>query len=397
MKKSFICFLIILSNTLFSQINYEKGYLINNKNEKSEVLIRNEDWALNPKDFDYKVSSEDKAMIGKISDVKEFGIYNFSKYVRFTGMIDQSSDNLQLIDNNREVKAIEKTVFLKQLVEGKRNLYSYNDDKIKKFFYSDSSNPIIELTYKRYYVDEYRSNLATNNEFRNQLAKYFAGEETGQKLNTITYKTIDLTKFFKKYNEESSDTNIKAKDHKSQVSLHVKPGVAFTSVKLEFPELPSTNVNFASKPSLRFGLELEYTLPFIRNKWAFFIEPTYINYKQQGENKGGDPAEISYSAIDLPFGIRHYLFIDKNSRIFIEGVLNVANLQVGDNYVRYGIPGTTVTKEFGFKSNINFGGGIGYSYKNKYQISARYNSKNMGDYFDIKYSSVALIAAYNIF
>lgn len=396
LKKSLLLILLFLSIGIFSQLNYEKGYLINNRNEKSEILIRNEDWALNPKDFDYKISSGDKVLTGRIADVKEFGIYNFSKYVRYTGLIDQSSDNVQIIDNDKNLKLVEKTVFLKQLVEGKRNLYSYNDDKIKKFFYSDASTPITELIYKRYYADEYRSSLATNNEFRNQLAKSFSGEETGQKLKTITYKTQDLTKFFKKYNDADSDTAVQPMESKSQLNFHVKPGIGFTSVKLEFPELPAANVNFATKISPRFGLELEYILPFIRNKWALFTEPTYINYKQKGENTLGNPAEISYNSVDLPFGVRHYMFLNKTSRIFIEGSLNLADLSVGDNYVRYFIPGTTVERQFGFRSSVNLGGGIGYSYNNKIQISARYNSKNMGQYFDIKYSSFSLMASYNI-
>lgn len=397
LQKTLTSFLLFLTTTLFSQINFEKGYMINNKNEKLEILIRNEDWALNPKNFDYKFSTGEKTSIGKIADVKEFGIYNHSKYVRFTGLIDQSSDNLQIIDNDRNLKLVEKTVFLKHLVEGERNLYSYNDDKIRKFFFSDSSTPITELIYKRYFADEYRSNLATNNEFRNQLAKSFEDVETGQKLKTISYKTQDLKKFFKQYNGPDPDKGLETKTEAAKVNLHVKPGISFTSVDLEFSELPATNVNFTSKVSPRFGLELEYVLPIIRNKWSFFFEPTYISYKQQGQNTKGDPAEIAYNVIDLPLGVRHYMFLNKTSRIFIEGFLNLTELKIGDNYVRYVIPGTTVVREFGFDSRINVGAGAGYSYKNKIQVSARYNFKNMGQAFDINYSSFSIIASYNIF
>ncbi len=37
-------FLLLLGTLASAQINFDKGYIINNNDEKLEVLIRNNDW-----------------------------------------------------------------------------------------------------------------------------------------------------------------------------------------------------------------------------------------------------------------------------------------------------------------------------------------------------------------
>lgn len=53
MKKLLFVVILCSYSFTFSQIRFEKGYLINNQDVKSEVLIKNEDWTLNPTEFFY--------------------------------------------------------------------------------------------------------------------------------------------------------------------------------------------------------------------------------------------------------------------------------------------------------------------------------------------------------
>jgi hypothetical protein len=46
----------------------------------------------------------------------------------------------------------------------------------------------------------------------------------------------------------------------------------------------SGNAKFDNKISFRIGLEAEFILPFNKNKWAVFAEPTYQYYKTEKQS-----------------------------------------------------------------------------------------------------------------
>lgn len=397
MKKSLLFLLLTFFTAAFSQIRFEKGYIINNKDEKSEVLIKNEDWSLNPTNFIYKNSEDGSELTAKIENVKEFGVYNFSKYVRFTGPIDQSRDDLQDLGTEKNPKWLEQTVFLQQLAEGKRSLYSYNNSKILRFFYEDGDTKITQLIYKRY-LGENSSNIYINNEFRSQLANSFAGDVDGDKFDNLPYKAQSLTNLFKKYN--LSDSVLKSDSEKSSFNLYIKPGISFNSAKFQISGGSDLDTDFESKLSPRFGVQLEFILPTRRNKWSVFVEPTYQTYKQESKNVGLSPAMIEYSSIELPIGVRYYMFLNKDAKLFLEGFVNVADFQIGENYITYQIPGTSAEKTYELQSQVTVGGGIGFSYKNKYSVSAKYVAKDLSRkylFFKLPYNSFFISAAYNIF
>ncbi len=401
MQKSLLFVLLTIFTTTFSQIRFERGFVKNNQNEKSEILLKNSDWSFNPTEFIYKESENGEQKVGKIKDFKEFGVYNFSKYVRFTGPIDQSTDDLQILDDEKNPKWEERTVYLTQLVEGKRNLYLYNDKKIRKYFYSDSNTPITQLIYKRYYEGGDQTNVTTNNEFRSQLAQFFAEENVGKKVDNLKYISSDLTNFFKKYNTIAAENEIQTDDSKSSVNLYIKPGIAFSALQLKFTDGNPANVDFANKISPRFGVELEYVFPFNKNKFSVFVEPTYQSYKNTGKNFTNNEAEVKYSVIEIPVGARYYLFLNNSSKLFLEAVANLSEFELGNNTVRYAIPGTTSEATLELEPFMNFGVGVGYSYKNKLMLSLRqYTKKNLGkEYVSIQvhYTNLSIMAAYNIF
>ena len=401
MKKVLLLLVLSMFTTAYAQIRFEKGYLINNNGERSEILLKNEDWSLNPTEFLYKKSEDGAEMTGKIKDIKEFGVNNFSKYVKYTGLIDTSTDNLQHLTDTKEPILVEQTVFLKQLVSGKRNLFVYNDSKVRKYFFSDENTPPTELMYKRYYSEGVTYNVYTNTEYQSQLKTLFYGENADKAIDKIQYKEQSLIKLFEQYNGGAGNTALKSDANKSKVNLYIKPGIALSSASINFSEFSDANVKFENKISPRISVELEYVLPFNKNKLAVFIEPTYQSYKQTGYNFTDNKAEINYSAIELPIGIRYYMFINNDSKIFLEGVANIAELKTGDNTIRYAIPGTSSENIVDLKAKINFGVGIGYNFKNKYSITVRqYAAKNLSEnfqYLNLKYNNFSIMAAYNIF
>lgn len=93
MKRQLLLILIIiLSLNGYSQISFEKGYYIDDSNQKIYCLIKNIDWENNPTEFEFKLTGNSEPKKAIVKNVKEFGIENISKYVRGNVNIDRSSD-----------------------------------------------------------------------------------------------------------------------------------------------------------------------------------------------------------------------------------------------------------------------------------------------------------------
>jgi len=57
-----LCFGMTIS---YSQISFEKGYFINNTNQRISCYIKNSDWKNNPTEFVYKIALEGDKMTAK--------------------------------------------------------------------------------------------------------------------------------------------------------------------------------------------------------------------------------------------------------------------------------------------------------------------------------------------
>jgi len=58
-------------DSIKAQIKYEKGYFISNNDSKTECLIYNMDWSINPVEFIYKSTEDAKPLTIGIQDVKK--------------------------------------------------------------------------------------------------------------------------------------------------------------------------------------------------------------------------------------------------------------------------------------------------------------------------------------
>ena len=150
MKQSLLVFMLLLSALSFGQIKFEKGYLIDNKNDKQEVLIKNMDWKNNPDSFDYKTSEADKAQTATIKNVKEFGIYGGTRFLRAEVKIDRSSISLNNLTTDKNPDLREETLFLKELVKGDISLFKYAEPNQNRYFIQNNTGAIEQLIYKPY-------------------------------------------------------------------------------------------------------------------------------------------------------------------------------------------------------------------------------------------------------
>ncbi|MDR6463049.1 outer membrane beta-barrel protein [Chryseobacterium sediminis] len=413
MKKTFSVLLSFCIALICAQIKFEKGYIINSNNVKKEVLIKNQGWANNPNSFIYKADEKSEESTGTFSTVKEFGIYNDVKYVAYSGDIDYSSDNTGDLSSNKEPEFKKTSVFLKEIVTGNKKLYSYQGQNVIRYFYSDSDSnfSIQPLIYKKYFFNGNNLQVATNEEYIDQLKTIFSDDNTAQTIAPKTkYTSNDLKKIFSTYNSKISGTTNEETPSEtkrnSKFNLAVRPGLNFYS-PLEITKTFS-NDGAPSKTGFRIGVETEIVLPFNKNKWSVVIEPTFslYNNKTAVRTTNGNLYNINvdnYSFISIPLSVRHYMFINDKSKIFINAGINVLTLKTSSakdfslDYDGYVFDRFKLSSSQAFKSAVF---GIGYNYNNKYIIEARYNTgmnllEEKGPEANLKY--VSLILGYNIF
>ncbi|MFP8893494.1 hypothetical protein [Chryseobacterium sp. EZn1] len=411
MKKTFSVLFSFCIALICAQIKFEKGYIINSNDVKKEVLIKNQGWANNPNNFIYKTDEKSEESTGNPSTIKEFGIYNDVKYVTYNGNIDYSSDNTGELSSSKEPEFKKGPVFLKEIVTGNKNLYSYQGQNITRYFYSDSdSNTSIQpLIYKKYFFNGNNLQIATNEEYIDQLKAIFSDDNIAQtSALKIKYTNNDLKKIFSTYNNKISGTNQEVPSkikRNSKFNLAIRPGLNFYS-PVEITKTFS-NDGLPSKTGFRIGVEAELILPFNKNKWSVVVEPTLSLYNNKATIRTNDNLYNinidNYSFISIPLSVRHYMFINDKSKIFINAGINVLTLKTSSakdfsvDYAGYVFDRLNLSSSQAFKSAVF---GIGYSYNNKYIIEVRYNTainlfEEKGPEANLKYAS--LILGYNIF
>ncbi|WP_046757004.1 porin family protein [Kordia jejudonensis] len=407
MKKQLtVILLLFMSYYSFAQISFDKGYFIDNSGQKTECYIKNMDWKNNPSDFEYKLTETSEQKSIGIRNVAVFEIYDQSKFERHTVAIDVSYQNLNDLPTSEAPQWQQKQLFLKVLVEGKASLYSYVDSNLRKYFFSVDDKNIEQLVYKKYLQAE--SRVAENTTYKKQLWDYLKCDAvTSKKIKNTLYTKSKLVKLFAAYNscEGNTFTNFAARDNSTGFNLSVKPGVNFSSFGITNAVNQRFTIDFGQNTSLQLGLEAEFVLNFNKNKWAIVAEPTYVSYKTNKEvvyaqDTAGDRTtnvEVDYSAIEVPVGVRHYMFLNDSSKLFVNAFY-MFNISLTKD-IRSEQPNFI---DIVLDPRGNFAFGLGYKYNNKYSIEFRYKTAREmlplnGFYAASDYNSVALVFGYTIF
>ncbi|MTH16946.1 tRNA modification GTPase [Flavobacterium sp. LC2016-01] len=417
MKKILLFTLLLYCSFINAQISFEKGYFISNDGQRTECFIKNLDWKNTPKDFKYKTDpSEKEFKTENIANIQEFGITNESTYKKFKIKIDRSSNELKKMLTNKEPIWSEEVIFLKVLVKGDATLYSFSDESITRYFYETKTIPTEQLINVKYIEsdnNEGAEKVIESNEYKTQLFKNVKSDNiTENDIARLTYKKADLVKYFNKYNNAvNPNAAPKAEENTTKGAFHIKiaPAVSFVSLSANNTGNSNFNVDFDSKVIFKIGFEAEYVLPYNKNKWSVFTNPSYQKYENEkiylvptGFVSIPDKeykASANYNTIQVPLGIRHYMFLNENSKLFINAAY-VIDLGSKASITYTDVATNTVTE---FKSNTgaNFAFGLGYNFKNKFSGELRLNTKKqlMRDYlnYSTNYSSVDFVLAYTIF
>lgn len=408
MKKELLLllFVTILSFNCYSQITFEKGYYINNAGQKTDCLIKNNDWKNNPINFEYKDLTTEEPKTLNIESVQEFGLYNISKYIRKKVKLDISSRILNDMSFDKNPVFIEKPLFLKVLIQGKANLFLYQEGNMIRYFYSTENVDINQLIYKIYKISE--TQTAKNNGFKQQLWSDL--QCSSIKINSIEkleYRKNSLVKFFSLYNKctNSGFINYDGKQERDFFNLTIRPRLNSSSLSIANPTYNSRNIDFGKKSGFGLGIEAEFILPFNKNKWAILIEPTFQNYANKNTREvsnvsGGKLiSEVKYNSIEIPISLRHYFFLNDNSKIFI----NTSYIfdSSSKSYINFKRADNSEIDSLVISSHSNLAFGIGYKLQDKYSLEVRFQTGRevLAQYasWSSSYKTVSIILGYSIF
>ncbi|MBF4517394.1 outer membrane beta-barrel protein [Flavobacterium sp. ANB] len=411
MKKTLLFAFLFYFSIMNAQISFEKGYFISNDGKRTECFIKNLDWGNNPIDFKFKIQINDNDYKTEtIANVQEFGIDNTTTFKRANIKIDRSSEDLTKVSQTGKPVWEENTLFLRLLVQGEATLYSYKDENLIRYFYETKTVPLEQLVHLKYILLEdgkSTGELKENNYYKQQLNNNVRLSNTNDReIKNLQYKKADLTKYFLKYNNNDNKTPSRelSKTSEDHFLLKITPGISFVSLTMNDGDMPSTDVKLDNKTSFKIGLEAEYVLPFNKNKWSLFLNPMYQKYENTKDYRRPGPfltsplttrnAEIKYTSIQIPIGLRYYFLLNKSSKIFINtaysfDVRGKASISFDQN----------VKNESNSGSNFVFG--LGYNFRNKFSAEIRTNTKKelLRDYqsFSAEYKAIDFVFAYSIF
>lgn len=388
MKKIILTCFLLLSFFTFSQTEFEKGYLIFNNGEKIECLIRNLDWLDIPSRITYKINEEINTISAE--NLNKIEIYDKAIFERFDVELEMYSNKLKELSKDRKSTFKEHNLLLKLLISSDEvSLYKYNEDNVDYFFYK-KNDKILVLEYKPFITSS--NKILQNLNYQKTIKDEFS---CGSNLNfkNIKYKEKDLVNFFKKYLncKQLSYRNYSSLDRKIDLNLRGKISLGQSSATNPFNS--SSEYDFEKKIIYKIGLELEYILPFNKNKWGIFIEPTFSSYNADVPNLNpSSRMNIDYKTIEIPLGLRHYLYLNKKNKLFIN---------TGINIVEFLISGTIThsqNQELELKPYNNLFFGLGYDFNSKYLVELRLNTQknlNKTNPIPINYNNFSIKLGYN--
>lgn len=411
----YVFYFLFLGLVSSAQINFEKGYFIDNATNKIECFIRNPEKFNTPENFVYKINENDTEVKTKtINDVLEFYIEGYYKFEKHEVLIDVSNQKVDDLTTGRNPEWAKKTLFLKLISNGDAKLYSYVNDGIEKFFFSTTTKPIEQLVFKKYKSDNVATLIYTNNYYQQQLWNSLKCNQINLKqIERINYQDEDLINIFSVFNKSNGSLDDKKtisnnpKQKKGSFNFKLKAGTTYNSFSIYYinssPYSLNQDFTLDSKLSYRFGGEIEFILPFNKNKWGLVIEPSYQSKYEDAYTQVIDipnsPIDFTrniyfnYSSLDIFFGLKYYMFLNANSKLFLSCNL-VYNKNFDNNFT---INETTYDNLINSKPSLAYG--FGYNYK-KYTVECRINSRDLLEkqqFFKSKYTSISVNLTYILF
>jgi len=210
-------------------------------------------------------------------------------------------------------------------------------------------------------------------------------------VNKVNYTKNSLEKYFIDYNTCITNGDFQHNQEvntKNVIEFGIQTGIRVEKNNVQYDAFDISNSFNATSPT--FGINAEYQLPFLKNKYAIALEANYFHFKRQDVQASPRfGLAIERKIIEIPIGVKYYIKNDNEHKVFLDAFYN-AKIDLSDsNY-------TEVVYSESFKDQIDnissFSIGLGYQWRNL-GLKARYNLKSkidVGNYMSGDTSSFSL-------
>ncbi len=391
---SFILTLIFLAVTnSFAQKNLKPGFIVSNANDTLQGFINYRNWEKNPDKIEFYQNQESMAKEYSPVEIKGFTVSG-ETYKSAIIKMDDSPYRIEDLKEGIKYNYVTDTVFLLNLVNGEKSLYSFMDLRGKEHFYIPNSTGFELLLYKQYLRrDEATGDLKAAKivTYIGQVNLYLQGcKSISTKLKLVKYERKSLINLFIYY-YECSDTKMISQNKavSKPYEFGVLAGVSFAKLKYLSGMDYMTKADFPV--STNFSAGIFYNILFPRNFGRLSIsnELFYYSFKSTSPYVNGT-ASVTTS-IGLNYVMMHnmvqYKFPAGKAAYFIKGGasfgygFNETNYQKFDETVSQRASEGKTFKELN-KAYLGITAGGGFKIQ-KYTVQIRYMlGLNKSDFTD---------------
>ena len=323
---SIILVLVFLAVTnSFAQKNLQPGILINQMNDTVRGFIDYRNWEKNPDKIDFYQTKESTAKEYSPVEIKGFTVSG-ETYKSAIIKMDDSPYRIENLEEGLKYNYVTDTVFLLNLVNGEKSIYSYMDIKGKEHFYIPNNTGFELLLYKQYLRrDEVTGDLKAAKivTYAGQLNLYLQDcKSIGTKLKLLKYERKSLVNLFMYYYDCLDKKMISQNNSVSKpYEFGVLVGFSFTKLKYLSGMDYMTKADFPVSTNSSAGLFYNILFPRNFGRLSISNELFYYAFKTTSAYVNGTTSVTT--GIGLNYVMMHnmlqYKFIAGKVALFLKG------------------------------------------------------------------------------
>jgi outer membrane protein W len=263
MKYFYLLLLSIIPAAVFSQTNFQKGYIIKTTGDTVSGYIDNREWNRNPDVINFKPTQTAKeATYYKPENIKAFVISGVNEYQSYSGYISMGKTQGTQLSSGIDTTTLKVYVFLKVLADGTNvKLYAYTDKIKPRYFVQEKGGQPNELKYNAFYSNTTDDNGIVNTEiYKGQLsllAKKYAPDNASltKLIARADYHAVQLTTIVNKINNKGIASDAKS-SYDNHFRLFVGAGIRRTTSKFKAGgDFATANSSSSTAPVFEAGID----------------------------------------------------------------------------------------------------------------------------------------------
>ncbi len=315
------CFAII-SNSTFSQKNYQAASVVTLSGETLTGEIDYKNWKKTPEKILVRKDKSSAGVSYGVNDISSFTVSD-DVYKRAIVEIVEREDELNKLRIGDSFPTRTDTVFLLSVVTGPKSLYYYTDN-VDHFYITNDDGSYQLLNFRKFRDAD--QNVAVIKFYISQLKDYF--KNCSVVSNNLRYKASELRKTFLSYYDcTGRNPDYFQKPDNEKVELGLIAGGTNTSFKVSTSNSDLIGkVDYSKSNDVTAGVFADLVFPRQRGRISLINELMYSSYKAVGNySYAVNPYivddysyQFQYSYVKLNNMLR-YKFFAKNAIIFVNG------------------------------------------------------------------------------